>query len=170
MEEKLNSPEQADQNTTEMQGKYLTFWTDRQLFGVPIADVVQIVGMQQITSIPDFPPYAKGIINLRGAIIPVIDVRLRFHKPEVPYNERTCIIVTHIQQHAAGLIVDAVDEVTDIDDSLISAPPKMSASELQADYLTGIGKLEQKIVLLLDIGKIVSKHEFETLSQDLVMA
>lgn len=170
MAEKLNSPEQADQNITEMQGKYLTFWTDRQLFGVPIADVVQIVGMQQITSIPDFPPYAKGIINLRGAIIPVIDVRLRFHKPEVSYNERTCIIVTHIQQHAAGLIVDAVDEVTDIDESLISAPPKMSASELQADYLTGIGKLEQKIVLLLDIGKIVSKHEFETLSQDFIMA
>jgi purine-binding chemotaxis protein CheW len=170
MDEKLNSPEQADRSISEMQGKYLTFWTDRQLFGVPIADVVQIVGMQQITSIPDFPPYAKGIINLRGAIIPVIDVRLRFHKPEVSYNERTCIIVTHIQQNTAGLIVDAVDEVTDIDDSLISAPPKMSASELQAAYLTGIGKLEQKIVLLLDIGKIVSEHEFETLSQDFVMA
>jgi len=167
MEDQLNRPERPDLSTAEMQGKYLTFWTDNQLFGVPIADVVQIVGIQQITTIPDFPSYAKGIINLRGAIIPVIDIRLRFHKPEVPYTERTCIIVTQIRQHAAGLIVDAVDEVTDIEDGMISVPPRMGAREPQAVYLTGIGQLDQKIVLLLDVGKIVSEQEFETLVQDL---
>ena len=95
--------EQSD--TSEMDGKYLTFWTDGQLFGVPIADVVQIVGMQNITNIPEFPHYAKGVINLRGSIIPLIDMRLRLAKQEAPYDERTCIIVTNIEQRDVGLTV-----------------------------------------------------------------
>ncbi|HCP14872.1 MAG TPA: chemotaxis protein CheW [Peptococcaceae bacterium] len=166
MEEEFNNSGLSSQNIAEMDGKYLTFWTDQQLFGVPIADVVQIVGIQQITVIPDFPAYAKGIINLRGTIIPVIDIRLRFRKPETQYNERTCIIVSNIHENAVGLIVDAVDEVTDIDDSSISLPPKMSSKDQHASFLTGIGKLEQKIVLLLDISKILSENEFELLAQE----
>lgn len=166
MEEELNPSERSEQNIAEMDGKYLTFWTDQQLFGVPIADVVQIVGIQQITGIPDFPAYAKGIINLRGTIIPVIDIRMRFRKPETEYNERTCIIVSNIHDHAVGLIVDAVDEVTDIEDSAISIPPKISSKDQQASFLTGIGKLEQKIVLLLDTSKILSENEFELLAQE----
>lgn len=146
-------------------GKYLTFWTEQQLFGIPIADVVQIVGIQPITEIPDFPAYAKGIINLRGNIIPLVDMRLRFHKPQIDYNERTCIIVTSIQAHAVGLIVDAVDEVTDIPDAAIAIPPKMN-QEGKPSYLTGIGNLGQKIILLLDTGKILSEHEFELLAQE----
>lgn len=143
--------------------KYLTFWTDSQLFGVPIADVVQIVGMQEITSIPEFPDYAKGIINLRGTVIPVIDVRLRLHKPEAEYNERTCIIVTNVNKSNVGFIVDAVDEVTNINEQDISVPPKVSDKTENA-FLTGIGKRDNRVILLLDTSKILRDDEIDKLT------
>ena len=149
-----------EMDTDEMKGKYLTFWTDKQLFGVPISDVVQIIGIQEITPIPDSPTYSKGVINLRGSIIPVIDVRLRFGKSEENYNERTCIIVTKIEENYIGFIVDAVDEVTTISDEDISSPPKISKDRTNA-YLTGIGKVESKVVLLLDTSKILNQNEIE---------
>ncbi len=148
----------------EMKGKYLTFWTDGQLFGVPIADVVQIIGIQEITPIPDSPVYAKGVINLRGNIIPVIDVRLRFSKTEEAYNERTCIIVTRIEQNYIGFIVDSVDEVTNIGDEDISPAPKVSKDRTNA-YLSGIGKVENKVVLLLDTSKILNESEIQQVSE-----
>ncbi|MEG1777853.1 MAG: chemotaxis protein CheW [Angelakisella sp.] len=153
--------EQTD--TSEMDGKYLTFWTDGQLFGVPIAHVVQIVGMQTITEVPEFPHYAKGIINLRGAIIPLIDARLRLGKQEVPYNERTCIIVTSINENFVGFIVDEVDAVIMIDDELISQPPQMSGGT--ESYITGIGKLADKVVLLMDTRKIVGAEDLDILTE-----
>ena len=152
-----------DGNTSEMDGKYLTFYTDGQLFGVPIADVVQIVGMQGITEIPEFPAYAKGIINLRGIIIPVIDVRLRFNMAERAYDERTCIIVTMIHEVAIGFIVDEVDAVTDIDDENISAPPKV-AGDAQSTYLTGIAKHESKVVLLLSTSRLLSEETMDIIT------
>lgn len=142
----------------EMKGKFLTFWTDGQLFGVPISDVVQIIGIQDITPIPDSPDYAKGVINLRGNIIPVIDVRIRFGKDSTNYSERTCIIVTKLDENYIGFIVDSVDEVTTIEDDDISAPPKVSKDRTNA-YLTGIGKLQNKVVLLLDTSKILNQEE-----------
>jgi purine-binding chemotaxis protein CheW len=144
----------------EMKGKYLTFWTDSQLFGVPISDVVQIIGIQEITPIPDSPAYAKGVINLRGSIIPVIDVRIRFNKPEEIYNERTCIIVTQIDESFIGFIVDSVDEVTNISDENISPAPRVSRDRTNA-YLNGIGKVESKVVLLLDTSKILNDQEIQ---------
>ncbi len=149
--------------TNEMKGKYLTFWTDHQLFGVPISDVVQIIGKQEITPIPDSPSYAKGVINLRGDIIPVIDVRLRFKKEEVEYDEHTCIIVTKIEETHIGFIVDSVDEVTTIGDENISPAPRMSKDRTTA-YLTGIGKVENKVVMLLDTSKILNEEEIEIVS------
>lgn len=146
------------------QGKYLTFYTDGQLFGIPIKDVVQIIGMQAITPIPEFPYYAKGIINLRGAIIPLIDIRLRLGKAEEEYTERTCIIVTNIRDGFYGFIVDDVDEVTDIDDGSVAPPPHLS-EDLTDRYLTGIARQEERIVLLLDAAKILREDEFEALSQ-----
>lgn len=150
---------------SEMNGKYLTFWTAGQLFGIPIADVVQIVGMQEITSMPEFPPYAKGIMNLRGSIIPVIDVRLRFNKPENEYNERTCIVVTNIKNALIGFIVDEVDEVIKIDEEQISKPPQVSSERSEAHTnLSGIGKLEKKIVLLINTETMLSDDTFDFLT------
>lgn len=151
---------EATQDTSEMDGKYLTFWTDGQLFAVPIADVVQIVQVQSITEIPEFPSYAKGIINLRGSIIPIIDVRLRFGKEEAPYNEHTCIIVTSIRDRLVGFVVESVDEVTQIPDEEISQPPTMT-NDFTSTYLTGIGKHENNVILLLDTQKIISLEQME---------
>jgi Chemotaxis signal transduction protein len=159
--EKIVQEEETDSN--EMRGKYLTFWTDKQMFGVPIADVVQIIGIQEITPIPNSPAYAKGVINLRGNIIPVIDVRLRFGKTESVYGERTCIIVTQLDDSLIGFIVDSVDEVTTIEDDNISPPPRVSKDRTNA-FLAGIGKLENKVVLLLDTGKILNEEEIEKVS------
>jgi purine-binding chemotaxis protein CheW len=157
-EKKISLTEEND--TNEMYGKYLTFWTDKQLFGVPISDVVQIIGNQKITPVPDFPRYAKGVINLRGDIIPVIDVRVRFGKDEAEYDEHTCIIVTKIEEKHFGFIVDSVDEVTNISDENISPAPRMS-KEATNKYLTGIGKIEDKVVMLLDASKILNENEIE---------
>lgn len=152
--------EQID--TSEMDGKYLTFWTAKQLFGVPIAHVVQIVGMQAITEIPEFPSYAKGIINLRGSIIPLIDIRLRLGKPECDYDERTCIIVTSIEEKDVGFIVDAVDAVTAIQDKDIAPPPQVSGS--MSNYITGVGKLEDGVALLMDARKIICGGDFDIIT------
>lgn len=147
----------------ETHGKYLTFWSASQLFGVSIADVEQIVGMQDITEVPDFPYYAKGIINLRGEIIPVIDVRLRLNKPEEEYGDRACIIVVSIHDKLFGFAVDSVEEVTDIEDNLISPPPLVS-NDITGQYLIGVARLSEKIVLLIDTAKILGQSEFDALS------
>lgn len=151
-------------NVPEVEGKYLTFWTQKQLYGIPIADVVQIVGIQDITGIPELPYYAKGIINLRGSIIPVIDIRLRFGMAEKEYDEKTCTIVTNIRENYVGIIVDAVEEVTDIGDNQVSPPPRM-AGDYSVSYLTGIGKLEERVVLLINTANLLGADELAVLSE-----
>lgn len=153
-----STPDQAEQKSAEE--KFLTFLTDGELFGIPISDVVQIIGMQEITPLPDFPDYAKGVINLRGNIIPVVDMRIRLKKPEAPYNESTCIIVTSIGDAYMGFIVDSVDEVTDIRASDIAPAPVVS-KHISNRYLTGIGQINKKVVLLLDLSKILTQSELQ---------
>lgn len=164
MEEYLLKEGTLEIDKSETDGKYLTFWTDKQLFGVSIAHVIQIVAMQEVTKIPEYPYYAKGIINLRGNIIPVIDVRLRFNKEEAPYSERTCIIVTNINNKSIGFIVDAVDSVTYIANENISPPPRM-ASDISGTYLTGLAKVENRVVLLLDTSKILKEDALSVFTE-----
>lgn len=142
--------------------QYLSFWVDSQLYGFPISEVVSIIGVHKIIAMPEYPDYAKGIINLRGSIIPVIDIRIRFHKAEKEYNERTCIIVANISGKHVGFIVDAVDEVTSIKVDDIAQTPDM-ASEGSNRYVTGIGKMEKNVVLLLDANKIIKADEMNLL-------
>lgn len=156
----------GNEDHSELMDKYLTFWTDKQLYGVPIANVVQIVKMQTINPIPDYPDYAKGVIDLRGTILPVIDIRLRIGKMEAEYDERTCIVVTTIKDTYVGFIVDAVDEVTVIKGEQISDAPRIS-NEYNNPYLTGVGNLEGRIILLLDTAKLINASEFEQLSAGL---
>ena len=149
--------------------RYLTFWTDGQLFGVSITDVVQIVGLQEMTELPDYPDYVKGIINLRGQMILLIDVRLRFGKAEIPYNDRTCIIIIHVGHSNFGLIVDEVDEVTDISPDKIAPPPKVNTEQIDT-YLTGIAQLaggsqKDRIALLLHTAKILGETELSVQPQ-----
>lgn len=159
MEELGQLYQQAADNEESLKGKYLTFFIDSQIYGIPIADVVQIVGVQDITEIPEFPVYAKGIINLRGTIIPVIDMRIRLGKMEIPYDDKTCIIVTSIGGRLIGLAVDSVDEVTYISDEEISPPPKLPDVDTESRFITGVGLHNDKITLLLDSQKILGEEE-----------
>ena len=162
-----STPEKTEDRAQEE--KFLTFLTDGELFGIPISDVVQIIGMQEITPLPDFPDYAKGVINLRGNIIPVVDMRIRLKKPEIAYNENTCIIVTSIGDTYMGFIVDSVDEVANIGGDDISPAPVVS-DRISNRYLTGIGQIDKKVVLLLDLSKILTQSEFQQVTQTVEQA
>lgn len=146
------------QDASEIEGRYLTFWINGQLFGIPIAAVVQIVGVQPITEVPDYPSYAKGIINMRGSIIPIIDVRLRLGKPAAEYNDRTCIIVTNCRDKNYGLVVDEVEEVADVADDRIAPPPKIMDG-VTDQFITGIGKMEEGVVLLIDAIRLLGNSQ-----------
>lgn len=149
----------------ELEHKYLTFFTDKQNFAVSIIHVVQIVGMQDITAMPEMPYYVKGIINLRGEIIPVLDMRLRLGRMEIDYDERTCIIVINIHGKHIGMIVDNVDEVIEIPDDIISPTPKVNSGE--NSYVTSIGKMQDKMVLILDIQMLLGISELDTITEGL---
>ena len=141
----------------EQKDKYLAFNLGEESYGIEIRYVTEIVGIQDITVVPEVPQYIKGIINLRGQIIPVMDVRLRFKKPFQPYNDRTCIIVVQIGQIDIGLIVDKVAEVVSIPNSNIVPPPEFT--QVNNRYIQGIGKLEEEVKLLLDCNKLIHEQE-----------
>ena len=135
--------------------KYLTFKVGGQMYGISISNVIEIVKIQEATSMPELPYYAKGIINLRGRVVPLIDVNLRFGKAEQEYTDRTCIIIVDIDNVHVGFIVDAVDEVLDINDDKISQPPSLS-SDASSRFVVGVGRMEKCIVLLLNSRMLVS--------------
>ncbi|MDD2217465.1 MAG: chemotaxis protein CheW [Eubacteriales bacterium] len=143
-------------------GRFLTFTLEGEIYGIEIKHVTEIIGIQAITKVPEVPAYVKGIINLRGKIIPVIDVRLKFGKEPMEYDDRTCIIVIEIAEVSVGLIVDNVDEVLTIEDSDIAVPPA-SKTGFENKYIKGIGKAGDKIQLLLDCEKLLKNEELEIL-------
>lgn len=145
-------------------GKYLTFSLDREMYAIEIKYVTEIIGIQPITEVPDIPSYVKGIINLRGKIIPVMDVRLRFKKQPVSYNDRTCVIVVEMQDISVGLIVDNVSEVLYIPDENIVLPPNMSRAP-ENQYLKAIGKVGSEVKLILDCEKLLTDADMEKVSQ-----
>jgi purine-binding chemotaxis protein CheW len=141
-------------------GRFLTFTLDDVVYGIEIKNVTEIIGMQAITKVPEVPDYVKGIINLRGKIIPVIDVRMKFGKEPIEYTDRTCIIVIDISGVTVGLIVDKVDEVLTIDDENIALPPA-SKTGIENRYIKGIGKSGDDVQLLLDCEKLLKAEEIE---------
>ncbi len=146
--------------------KYLTFTMGNEEYGIDIKYVREIVGLQEITEVPELPPYVKGIINLRGNIIPVIDVRLRFKKPAIEYNDRTCTIVIDVQGIAVGLIVDAVAEVLTIPEQDVVTPPQLGNS--QSHFIKGIGKVGDRVKLLLNCEKLLNDQELDEISKSLL--
>lgn len=143
--------------------KYLTFLLDKEVYAIEIKFVTEIVGMQPITEIPELPPYVKGIINLRGEIITVIDIRLRFKKKPAEFNDRTCIIVVKVQDVSIGLIVDHVAEVLDIADDYVASPSDMHYDQSNS-YLKGIGKVGLEIKLILDCYKLFKAEDIDPLN------
>jgi len=158
-----NMVEQDEDEIEDTQkGKFLTFCMGNEFYGIEIKYVTEIIGLQPITEIPEMPTYIKGIINLRGKIIPVMDVRLRFKKPFREYNDRTCIVVIDIREVSIGLIVDSVSEVISIPDEEIVAPPNMAKEGNR--YIKGIGKVGSDVKLLLDSDKLLNETDLETIS------
>ena len=146
-------------------GKFLTFSVGREAYGIEIKFVTEIIGIQDITEVPELPNYVKGIINLRGKIIPVIDVRLRFKKQPKEYNDRTCIVVIEIKDISIGLIVDNVAEVINIDDNNIVPPPDIKTG-FHNRYVRGIGKVGNGVKLLLDCDKLLNEDEVEAINNN----
>lgn len=146
--------------------RFLTFSLGKETYGIEIRYVTEIIGIQAITEIPELPEYVKGIINLRGKIIPVMDVRLRFKKEPKEYSDRTCIIVVDIKNISIGLIVDSVSEVLTIPEQDIAEPPQMNKG-LNNRYIKMIGKVGNDVKLLLDCEMLLTEEELEDLSETL---
>ena len=146
----------VDMDRDGTRGMYLTFAVGEEDYGVGISYVTEIINVQAITEVPELPPYIKGIINLRGKIIPVMDVRVRFNKETKAYNDRTCIIVVDIGDTGIGLIVDMVREVMHIDESDIVPPADGASNGAGNCYISGIAKTGERFKLLLDIERLVS--------------
>lgn len=150
---------EEEQLQAELAEKYLTFVSEGRYYAFPIIDVKEIIEVQPITIVPEFPSYCKGIVNIRGDITPVIDVRLRFKRQEAEYTSRTCIVIVNSGDQHIGFIVDEVDEVIDIKDADISPAPKVTKQA--SPYITGVGKINGRIIMLLDSDKMVSQDDHE---------
>ncbi len=153
-----------DEEEDTQEGKFLTFTIGREEYGIEIRHVTEIIGIQNITDLPDMPDYVKGVINLRGKVIPVLDVRLRFALEEREYDERTCIIVVNISETAVGLIVDSVSEVIDISESDIADPPSVNKGA-GSRFIKGLGKVDNEVKILLEIQRFLFEDELEVISE-----
>ena len=150
--------EQATVEAVEAQkdraGKYLTFVLGDEEYGLEILKVREIIGIMGITAVPKTPEFVKGVINLRGKVIPVVDLRLKFGMEEAERTEETCIIVVDVGSVEMGIIVDKVSEVLDIAGQDIEDAPEFGAA-VDTAFILGMGKADERVTILLDIGKVL---------------
>ena len=162
--EKRETGSSADERV----GKYLTFLLGREEFAIRVLKVREIMGIQDITAVPQTPGYVKGVINLRGKVIPVVDLRLKFCLPEMEYTQRTCIIVVQVQSGSVslhtGIVVDEVSEVLNLAAGDIEDTPDFGEGAGAAtSYLLGMAKVKGKVKILLDIDRVLSSQELHGL-------
>jgi len=151
---------EAGKGGSHLAGKYLTFSLGKEDYGVGILSVREIIGVMEITAVPHTPIYVKGVINLRGSVIPVLDLRLKFGMDAREYNERTCIIVVEVQGQNApvqvGMVVDSVSEVLNVTAGEIEPPPSLGDS-MQTENILGMAKIKGEVKILLDVSKVVGE-------------
>lgn len=149
-------------------GKYLVFHLGREEYGVEVLKVREIMGLQDITSVPQTSSFVKGVINLRGKVIPVIDLRLKFGLDSSEYTQRTCIVVVQVQEKGhplmMGVIVDGVNEVLTMQEGEIEDTPQFG-DDLRVDYILGMAKIKGKVKILLDIDRVLSAQEIRRLDE-----
>ncbi len=150
--------DEDDEDT--QKNRYFTFQVGEEEYGLEIMHVIEVIGMQKITEVPDMPDFVKGVINLRGQVIPVMDVRTRFKMSPREYDDRTCIVVINIKDTAIGMVVDKVSDVIDIPEDQVDPPPKISRSA-GSRFIKGMGKADDKVKILLDAGKLLYDEELE---------
>jgi purine-binding chemotaxis protein CheW len=168
MAELTETMDQAVKVMADREGKYLTFSMANEEYGIGILKIKEIIGMMPITTVPQTPEFVKGVINLRGKVIPVIDLRLRFGMDAIDYTERTCIIVVEIEGSAGtvqiGIVVDAVSEVLNVNAEDVEETPTFGA-KLNTDYILGMAKMEGGVKILLDIDQVLSEQEIGLLEK-----
>ena len=168
MAEAIETIDRAVKATTMKTGKYLTFSLEDEEYGIGILKVKEIIGMMPITSVPRTPDHVKGVINLRGKVIPVIDLRSKFDMKSIPYNERTCIIVVEIDAADTtvliGIVVDTVSEVLNIKEDEIEETPAFG-TKLDTQYILGMAKMEGGVKILLNIDKVLSSDEIAAIEK-----
>jgi purine-binding chemotaxis protein CheW len=168
MNQLADTMDQAIKVSTMKIGKYLTFCLEKEEYGIGILKVKEIIGMMPITSVPRTPKFVKGVINLRGKVIPVIDLRLKFGMGEIPYSDRTCIIVVEIDSDnntvLIGIVVDAVSEVLNIQENDVEETPAFG-TKLNTEYILGMAKMGGGVKILLNIDKVLSTEEIDGLSK-----
>jgi purine-binding chemotaxis protein CheW len=161
---------QAVMESTQVQGaaqggKYLTFSLADEEYGLEILKVREIIGIMDITAVPQMPAYVKGVINLRGKVIPVIDLRLKFGLPPAEYTDQTCIVVVDVGT-LTGIIVDTVQEVLDIETAQIDPPPPLGAN-VDTTFILGLGKVKDEVKILLDLDKVLSTEDLREIEEGL---
>ena len=159
MPEAVSQPMPNDTVASSREGKYLSFALSNEEYGLEILKVREIIGDMEITAVPQTPPYVKGVINLRGQVIPVIDLRTKFGMETTEVTDKTCIIVVEVEQanktFNTGIIVDHVQEVLDISVEQIEDAPQFGSS-VETDYILGMGKIGDSVKILLDIDKVMA--------------
>jgi len=160
--------EQSEHVNTGRGGKYLTFTMADEEYGISILKIKEIIGMLPVTTVPQTPGYVKGVINLRGKVIPVIDLRLRFEIEAIHYTERTCIIVIEIggqdDSILTGIVVDSVSEVLNIRDQEIEGAPTFGVN-MNTEYILGVAKVEGTVKILLEIDKVLKGEEIQAIEE-----
>ncbi len=149
------SSDVQEQSIGDQEKKFLTFALGDVDYGIEILAVREIIGMMEVTVVPQVPEYVKGVINLRGKVIPVIDLRLKFEMESIEATEQTCIVVVNIEETLIGIIIDRVNEVLDIDQKNIEDAPSFGGTTINSEYILGMGKVGDSLKVLLNITKIV---------------
>jgi purine-binding chemotaxis protein CheW len=159
---------QAVKAMEQREGKYLTFSLANEEYGIGILKIKEIIGMMAVTTVPRTPAYVKGVINLRGKVIPIIDLRLRFGMAAIDYTERTCIIVVEIESESGtvqvGVVVDAVSEVLNVNTGDIENTPQFGIS-MDTEYILGMAKMEGGVKILIDVDQVLTGEENEAISK-----
>jgi len=161
-DEDMMIAEDEEENTQANQ--YLLFNLGEEVYGIATAAVIEIVETQRITNVPDLPPYVKGVINLRGRVIPVVDLRLRFNMEEREHDDRTCFIVVDVTGTSVGFIVDTVADVHRIAEKDVEPPPNFRSAGGADRYISGLGKVADKVTILIDPAKITKEEELEAIA------
>lgn len=164
MDSMVEEVEQIQSLSSEEGSKFLTFQLKDEEYGLEILKVREIIGVMDITTVPRTPDYVKGVINLRGKVIPVIDLRLKFGLNGADYGRRTCIIVVNVNEMEMGIVVDTVSEVMDIGAENIEATPSFGTT-LNTDYILGMGKVGGRVKILLDIDRVLTSGELVMLEK-----
>ena len=148
--------------------QYLAFVLSGEVFAIGISSIKEIIQYQHLSTVPMMPGYVRGVINLRGAVVPVLDLSVRFGKPASPVTKRTCIVIIETdaggERHDVGLVVDAVNAVLDIPADEIEPPPSFGA-RIHSDFIRGMGKLDGKFVILLDVNRVLAAEELLALRE-----